>query len=253
VGGMTILSNNATAFRRRIARLFDSLLTTPHIRRYYDFLLQYGRDEEKGDVMVKAKGSTALVERDIQSQSLIQMVQLFLNPIYGKDPKKVANQFLKSQKFDPTEFDFEDEEWQQMVENWQQILESQSQDPRLQVEQMRQEGKQAELQFKGQMEQQKQAFEAQENALNRELESIFKQVDAENEQLKEQGKRELTSAQIQARFQEALDKRKTELALNVQKIKSTEKLVGMKASSDQLPKPPVEPPGKAPSGESYQK
>jgi phosphate uptake regulator len=117
---------------------------------------------------------------------------------------------------------------------------------------MRQQSQEADRQMKAQLEAAQQAFEAQQNDLDRQLETVFKQIDAENEQLREQGKASLTASQIQAKMREAIDKRKTELAINTQKIKSTERLVNMKASSDKLPKPPVEPPQKAKPGMSYQ-
>ena len=36
---MTMLMNNASVVLRRIARTFDDNITTPHIRRYYDWLM----------------------------------------------------------------------------------------------------------------------------------------------------------------------------------------------------------------------
>lgn len=245
VGGMTILTNNATAFRRRIARLFDSLLTTPHVRRYYDFLLQYGRDEEKGDVMIVAKGSSALVERDIQAQALLPMINLFAsNPTYKKDPAKLADEYLKSQKFDPRQFDYDDEQWEQLV---QQILSAGQSDSRIQVEQLKQEGKQIELQFKAQMAEREQQFEAQMKEMDRQYEMAIKQIDIENEQRKEAGKAELTAAEIQRKLQEARDKINSDIAQTAMKLDTQVKLSGTEVLT-----PPVEPRGRAEPGRSFE-
>lgn len=48
-----------------------------------------------------------------------------------------------------------------------------------------------------------------------------------------------------------LDKIKADLAKKAMEIQATKELAGMKAPADQLPKPPVEPPGIAPAGESF--
>lgn len=101
VGGMTILNNNANTVLRRIARLFDDCITEPHMRRYYEWIMLYGSEYEKGDFVVDALGSTGLVERDIQQRALIGMGELVLNPAYGADPQAWFKETLKAQKVDP--------------------------------------------------------------------------------------------------------------------------------------------------------
>lgn len=111
VGGMSILNNNANAVLRRIARLFDSNITEPHIRRYYAWLMEYGEDPEtKGDFQIVARGSTALVERDIQAREMVGVLQLCLNPAYGKNPARAMDEFLKSRRFTTDAFDYTPEE-----------------------------------------------------------------------------------------------------------------------------------------------
>jgi hypothetical protein len=111
VGGMNILNNNANAVLRRISRLFDSCITEPHVRRYYDWLMEYGEDDSiKGDFQIIARGSTALVERDIQAREMVGVLQLCLNPAYGKNPERAMDEFLKSRRFTPDAFDYMPEE-----------------------------------------------------------------------------------------------------------------------------------------------
>jgi hypothetical protein len=112
VGGMTLLHNNASSLLRRIARVFDESVTEPHIRRYYDWLLIHGEDDEKGDLHIEAIGSTALVEREIQSQQAAQILQMSLNPIFEMSPKKAKDELLRSWRFDPKKFDLSEEEKQ---------------------------------------------------------------------------------------------------------------------------------------------
>lgn len=69
--GMTILNNNGSTVLRRIARTVDDHVTEPHIRRYYYWLMSAnGNDDAKGDFQIDARGSTYLVDRDLQAQNL---------------------------------------------------------------------------------------------------------------------------------------------------------------------------------------
>lgn len=134
LGGMQMLNNNASTTLRRLGRLFDDRITEPHLRRYYHYLLQHGPDDaEKGDYCVDARGSSALVERDIQNQAVAQMGNIVLDPRFGLDPKKWAQEYLKSQRLDVHRFEFDDEEWKAIVEN----MAQQPQDPALGVAQIR--------------------------------------------------------------------------------------------------------------------
>jgi hypothetical protein len=115
VGGMTMLNNNATSVLRRIARTFDDRITEPHIGRYYEYLLLHGDDAAKGDFSIDARGSSALIERDTQSQQLMQMVGLSKDPAYGLDPELVLGEVLKGMRFDLKRLQLSDEKKEQMA------------------------------------------------------------------------------------------------------------------------------------------
>lgn len=66
------------------------------------------------EAVIKARGSAVLVERDIQAQALIQMVQLAANPVYGLDPKLAAMEWVKSQKMDPRKITLTQEREQEL-------------------------------------------------------------------------------------------------------------------------------------------
>lgn len=229
VGGMTMLNNNASAVLRRLARLFDDRITEPQVRRYYVWILQYGEENEKGDYLIDARGSSALVERDIQNKELGQMATIVLDPRFGKDPKKWMDEFLKSRHLDPKRFEYEDEEWEQVVSKMSQP----AADPRTEIAQLK-------AQMDEKLKALDQQFEQQENQLNRDQDLLMRSIDAELDTMKLGGAKEMN-----------LDKIKQLIADTTLKIRSTEWLVGMQAKADQLPKPPVEPPGRAPTGKSY--
>jgi len=115
VGIANIMNNNGSTVLRRIARNFDDRITEPHIGRYYEFLLMYGPDDAKGDFTIDARGSSALVERELQAQQLVQIVGLALNPAYALDPEQVMKEFLKSMRFDPKALELTDEKKKELA------------------------------------------------------------------------------------------------------------------------------------------
>lgn len=115
VGIATLMNNNSSTVLRRIARTFDDRITEPHIGRYYEWLLLHGPDEAKGDFQIDARGSSALVERDIQNQAMMQLLGMALNPAYTLDPEKVMKEVLKGMRLDPKSFIYDDEKKQAMA------------------------------------------------------------------------------------------------------------------------------------------
>jgi hypothetical protein len=73
---MVMLFNNATAVLRQRVKLYDDCVTRQHIARYYDWHMANNPDPAiKGDFEVDARGSTALIERDIQNQALLNLAR----------------------------------------------------------------------------------------------------------------------------------------------------------------------------------
>jgi hypothetical protein len=129
VGGMQMLNNNASTVMRRIARTYDDKITEPHIRRYYEWLLMDPDvpESEKGDFKTVARGSSALVERDIQNQAIAQMANMVANPAFGIDPKRWATEYFKSQRLNPALFQYTEDELKKMAED---AAKNPPQDPR---------------------------------------------------------------------------------------------------------------------------
>lgn len=249
VGGMQLLHQNASAVLRRIARIVDDTLTKPHIRRYYkDWILMRGDPEEQGDVNIEATGATSLIERDTQAVQLPQLLEMSLNPAFGKSPVKVFNEILRAWKFDPGKFEMDEKEQQ----NLEMQLQQQAPAPSVQAAQIRAE---ADLQRE---------HMRQETALLR----IGTDVDRDTVHVQAQEQR--TAAQQQYRLEKmaieerlallkyandreiSLERAKVELAKAAMKINSVRELVAMEARAEHLPRPPIEPPGRAVPGESWQ-
>jgi hypothetical protein len=83
--GMALLMNSTNVVFRSIVKNFDDDVTTPDIRRIYDFNMQHSKKQEiKGDYMVDARGSSVLLVREMQAQNLmIIALQLGAHPVYG--------------------------------------------------------------------------------------------------------------------------------------------------------------------------
>jgi hypothetical protein len=72
--------------------------------------MDYGEDDSiKGDFQIDARGSSALVERDLQNQSILQMGALVANPGFGIDPEKWFQEMCKAQRLDPKRFLMDEE------------------------------------------------------------------------------------------------------------------------------------------------
>jgi len=241
LGQTQILNNNANIVRRRIARLFDDLITEPHVRRYYAYLLQYGNDDEKGDFVIDARGSSNLVERMGDKQKADEYLNLAANPVYGIDPKKAMKERLRADKLDPKNWEYDDDEWKEIVAN----LAQPQQDPRqaiaemnAQIQKMKEDG----LTARTQME-----IESKER---------IAQMDAEIEQavtvFEGDLKKQLAEMGYKGDKDLQFDKLKTALNTKVMELTTTKQLAGVRAPADQLPRPPVEPPQQARPGQSYQ-
>lgn len=72
MGGMSMLLNSANVIFRRVVKNWDDDLTTPVVRRLYDWNMQFSKKPEvKGDMSVEARGTSVLLVREIQSQNLM--------------------------------------------------------------------------------------------------------------------------------------------------------------------------------------
>ena len=170
VGGMQMLMNSANVVLRRLVKQFDDMVTKPHIRRYYDYNMMYNEDEEiKGDFTIDARGSSALVVRDIQNQSFLNLLAAGANPIYGMylDTQKLFEKALQAQHIDPAEVFKPEEEIEQIKEAQKQAAaQGPAPDPALAVAQVRAQAEMQKVQAQNQGDLQelqvRQAIAAQE-------------------------------------------------------------------------------------------
>lgn len=247
VGGMELLNKNASALLRRIARICDEEVTEPLIIDFHEWLLMYGEDEEKGDFDIEAFGSSILVEREIQEMQAQMLLQYAQDPSYGLSKSKIMTKIVDSWGFDSSNVMMDDQEKQQLSEQSQQ----QQPDPRLAAAQLNSETQLQIAQMRAEVEQMRIKKDTDRDA-------IFSQGVTERNQMTYQTsieelrlKRELALLEYANREKTNLDNIKAKLADSAMKQATTKELASMSATSDELPKPPVEPPGRAQTGRSF--
>jgi hypothetical protein len=224
VGGMTMLQNNATAVLRRIARTFDYRVTEPHIRRYYEWLMLYSDDEDaKGDYKIDARGSTALIERDVQTQAILQMGQLVMNPAFGLDPELWIKEAMKAQNLDPSRFELSPEKKAKIQEAMQaQQQQGQGQQApdngALQVAQIRVQGDMQKAQLVQQSDMAELQFKAEEAERERQFDREMKQMEMQ-----------IRMMQFAETRQMSLDQVKAQLSIKAADLQSRDKEMRLKA------------------------
>lgn len=244
VGGMQMMLRSSSTVLRREARIYDENITEPHIKRYYNWLLMYGNDDEKGELQIEASGSSSLAEHEIQASQLPQIIQMAMNPVFGKSPKKALDEFLKALRFDPTKFDMDEAEKQQL---------SRHTDPRIQIEQIR-------TQKDLQISQSKLQVESQKIKSDQDRDAVFAQGVTNRDQMayqadmaKLQLQKDLAMLQYANQHQLTLENIKAKLADSAMRLRTEKELASLDATEkNQAISPPVEVPGKAPAGHSFQ-
>ncbi|MDB9705159.1 portal protein, partial [Gammaproteobacteria bacterium] len=104
--GISILMSNANIVLKSVIKNIDDYLTKPMIRSLYDWNMTWNENENvKSDMRVLAKGSTALIQKEVQSQRLLQFLSLISNPLdeamINREP--LLRDIAKSLDIDPDE------------------------------------------------------------------------------------------------------------------------------------------------------
>lgn len=235
VGGMQMLQNNASSVVRRLAKLFDDRFTEPHIGRYYEWLLLFGEnDEAKGDLQIDARGSSTLVERDIQNMEIAQLLAFSKDPAFDLSPARCMEEYLRSRRFDPSRFKPTDQEREALANK------PQPEAPQITAAKIR---AQVDLQ-RAQLDTDRDTAYVQAQTAKVEADHTARMAELEL-------KRELAMLDYANRRDITLEQVRADLAKKAADINLTRELAHVKARADLLPTPPVEPPGRAPAGESF--
>lgn len=212
VGGMMMLYNNANTVLRMRVKLYDDNITQPHITRYYDWHMANNPDQSiKGDMEVDARGSTALLEKDLQNQATLNLANVTSNPRYAPylDVKEELKTILKAFKIQPETIMASEEQIKKNLEA------PPPEDPAIQIEKMKQESKAAEL-----------AAKDKDRAYNSERERTEAQLSQADMQLR----REIAMATLAGKSADMADDRASQERLELLKLEQKAQLFNAEAA-----------------------
>lgn len=202
VGGMVMLYNNANAVLRQRVKLYDDAVTRPHLGRYYDWKMANDPDPAiKGDFEIDARGSTALIERDIQNQAMLNLANITNNPRYIPHlrEREELKAILKAFKVNPEEMMKPEDQVAQEMEA--QAEQGAPQDPRIAVAEMNLQAKQMDIEARRealQLEAQLTQMDMQSKQANTAYQIERERAESEQAMIDRQFEREITIAKMEA-------------------------------------------------------
>ena len=240
LGATNIMVDSANVALRSRVKLWDDAITRPHISRYYDWNMQYNEDDTiKGDYKVDPRGTSVLLEREQEWQSIKEILEVRADPELSSmiDWKKAITKFFTARRIDimlPDDKIAENEEARKQ--------QPPPTDPALQVAKMRADGEITKVQAVQQAEMAELQFKAEQANLDRQQEIQLKLMD-----------RDMKAMELSQTSGIALDKIKAELTIVAQKLNTQVAMATDKSlkPSPQLTEPIVEPAPKAKTGYAY--
>lgn len=89
VGGLSMLMGAAGITFKGLVNQFDNTITRPFVTALYHWNMRFNpREEIKGDFVIKAVGSSALLERETQAQNVMKAIALGKDPEFRHDVKR---------------------------------------------------------------------------------------------------------------------------------------------------------------------
>jgi hypothetical protein len=116
VGVTNALMGSSTTNLRLFVKHWDDDVCKPIITELYNWVQLYGPPEAQTDAVAWPLGSAILVEKELQQQALLQLLQLAPNPAFGLSPKTLAKRQVEGFGFNYDDVKATDEEMQQMQE-----------------------------------------------------------------------------------------------------------------------------------------
>ena len=241
LGATNVMVDSANVALRSRVKLWDDAITRPHITRYYNWNMQYSEKEEiKGDYKVDARGTSVLLERDQQGQTIEEIMGLRGDPELGDmiDWQRIITQFFASRKLDVMLPDEKIEENKKKRSEQPPVT-----DPAMEVARLRAEGELQKAQLVQQANMAELQFKAEQARLEHEHEIQLKLMD-----------RDIKAMELSATSGIALDKIKAELAVVSQKLRTQVSLATAKniQPAESVAEPLSEPPQRAKPGHAFQ-
>lgn len=258
-GANQLQNSNAAQMLREIAHNFDTGVMEPLVLMCYEWLLldEDVPSEEKGDWAVHAEGSRAMVERALQDQFLMFLLNLVAaNPLaFDADLKKFFVELLKSKGLDPRRFQLSPDEKARLLQQTQQpppqVLAAQIRvQGDLQKEQMRLQAEMQLSQTQTNLAMQVAQLDYQMDMARLKAETAGQQDELRATLAELELKKQIFVARYANDRGMSLEKAKVELATTSMKLNLQRELAMLKVAG-QATTPAVEPAGKARNGEGF--
>jgi len=239
-----MIDSNNVALRGRV-KLYDDHITRPHLQRYFDYNMQYHPDDGiKGDFRVDPRGSSVLLAKDQQADALEQALALREDEELRDyvDWVKTLTKYFESKHLDILK---SPEKIEGVIRNKQKV--PPKPDPKiegaLQVATIRAQGEMAKAELTQTSDMAELQFKAEQARVDREHELQMKALD-----------HEIKMMELSAKTGMALDKIKSDLARDAQKLKTQVQLAKDKdvGPAEQVATPIAEPAGRASEGRAFQ-
>ncbi len=247
-GAAQLQNNNANQLLRDVGYAFADQITNPEVDQYYEWLLLDPDvpDDEKGDFQINSNAAAAMIERAIQDQTIVQMGQMVLNPVFGADPKKWFALLCRAKRLDPRDVQYTEEQTQQMEQNQQPPLP-------LAVAQVRAESAEKIAAARDQVTVEKAKLDTDRDTAYQVSLNDRAKIAADAQERELAMKRELEVFKENNSLKKELDKIKASLAETTMELNVQRELAGADRKANQVATTEMEPVGRAPNGEAFQK
>ncbi len=95
VGVTNALMGSSTTNLRLFVKHWDDDVCKPIITENYNWVQLYGPDEAQADAVAQALGSSILVEKELQQQALLQLLDRSVQPSFGLSPSTLAKRLVE--------------------------------------------------------------------------------------------------------------------------------------------------------------
>jgi hypothetical protein len=177
LGGMSILMNSANTVRRRQVKSWDDNVTSPMIKDFYHWNMEFSEDNElKGDYQVDARGTSALLVKETQAAAITNFLGVVgsnevFAPVLRIKAAEILREWAKTQSLPKTMLPTDDE-LESYAKQQEENQGNTPQDPSIQVETMRTQQMKAKFEFDAQMFQAKVQADLQISAAKERIEMM---------------------------------------------------------------------------------
>jgi len=247
-GGQQLQDNNANQLLRAVGKGIANDITNPLVDMMYEWLLLDPEvpKEEKGDFQVNTNAAAAMIERAIQDITIMQMGAMVVNPVFKKSPQRWFDAMCRTKRIDPREFDLTEEEKREMAQG-------QQPPPPIAVAQINAASREKVAQSHDQATVAKMKADTDRDQVYVAAETERTRAESEGRMAELTIKRELALLDYANKRNITLDKVKADLAQTAMELNLQRELSGKDGKGPQVADPAIEPAGRAPEGEAFQR